>query len=239
MSTDKSTIMGKETSARIQTSILGKAEKKALAWLARRQPRWMTSDTLTYVGVFGTVVYAIGGWLSNANIMYLWLSSFGLVLHWYGDSLDGTLARFRDTQRPVYGFFIDHTLDAVTTCLIFLGTGLSPLLRMDVALACLAGYLSLSVYTYVCTIVKEEFRLTYGKLGPTESRLLLILLNILYMYTPWGEWHVSRNGTRWGAFDILGIIVAIAFFCIYIAQFLKDRTELSRRDPFKPYGRQP
>ena len=93
--------MGKESAERIQTSILSKAEKKALVWLAQRQPEWMTSDTLTYIGVLGTVVYAIGGWLSNTDIRYLWLSSFGLVLHWYGDSLDGTLARFRNTQRPI------------------------------------------------------------------------------------------------------------------------------------------
>ena len=152
--------MGKESAERIQTSLLSKAEKKALVWLAQRQPGWITSDTLTYIGVLGTVIYAIGGWLSNTDIKYLWLSSFGLVLHWYGDSLDGTLARFRNTQRPVYGFFIDHTLDAVTTCLIFLGAGLSPMFRMDVALAALAGYLSLSIFTYVCTIVKEEFFLT-------------------------------------------------------------------------------
>ncbi len=231
--------MGKETSERIQTSILNKAEKKALTWLAQRQPGWMTSDTLTYIGVFGTVVYAIGGWLSNANVQYLWLSSFGLVLHWYGDSLDGTLARFRGTQRPVYGFFIDHTLDAVTTCLIFIGAGLSPLLRMDVALVGLAGYLSLSIYTYVCTIVKGEFCLTYGKLGPTEFRLLLILLNILYMYTPWGGWHIVWNGTEWSAFDILGAVIAIVLFCIYTTQFLKDRAELSRKDPLKPYGKRP
>ena len=175
--------MGKESAERIQTSILSKAEKKALVWLAQRQPEWMTSDTLTYIGVLGTVVYAIGGWLSNTDIRYLWLSSFGLVLHWYGDSLDGTLARFRNTQRPIYGFFIDHTLDALTTCLICLGLGLSPMMRMDVAFLILAGYLCLSIYTYVCTIIINEFRLTYGKLGPTEVRLLLIAVNTLYIYT--------------------------------------------------------
>ena len=195
----------------------------------------MTSDTLTYIGVVGTVIYAIGGWLSNTNIMYLWLASFGLVLHWYGDSLDGTLARFRHTQRPVYGFFIDHTLDAVTTCLIFLGAGLSPMFRMDVAFAALAGYLSLSIYTYVCTIVKDEFRLTYGKLGPTEFRLLLILLNILYMYTPWAAWQVSWNGEEFGLFDVLCAIVAVILFCIYIGQFVKDRAALAKQDPLKPW----
>ena len=191
--------MGKESAERIQTSILSKAEKKALVWLAQRQPEWMTSDTLTYIGVLGTVVYAIGGWLSNTDIRYLWLSSFGLVLHWYGDSLDGTLARFRNTQRPIYGFFIDHTLDAVTTCLIFLGAGLSPMFRMDVALAALAGYLSL--------------------------------------YTSWSEWRINWYGLEWGIFDILGIIITIILFSIYIAQFIKDRAAFAKQDPLKPHNK--
>ena len=100
--------MGKETSTRIQTSILNALEKKALVWLAGKQPRWMTSDVLTYIGVLGAVVCAVGFALANLDIRYLWLSSLGLVINWYGDSLDGTLARVRNTQRPVYGFFIDH-----------------------------------------------------------------------------------------------------------------------------------
>ena len=230
--------MGKESAERIQTSILSKAEKKALVWLAQRQPEWMTSDTLTYIGVLGTVVYAIGGWLSNTDIRYLWLSSFGLVLHWYGDSLDGTLARFRNTQRPIYGFFIDHTLDAVTTCLIFLGAGLSPMFRMDVALAALAGYLSLSIYTYVCTIVKEEFCLTYGKLGPTEFRLLLILFKHTLHGTHHGPNGVSTGMVLNGAFfDILGIIITIILFSIYIAQFIKDRAAFAKQDPLKPHNK--
>lgn len=223
--------MGKETSERIQTSLLNSAEKKVLVWLAARQPGWVTSDTLTWLGVFGTVLYMAGGWLANDNVLWLWLAVFGLVVHWYGDSLDGTLARVRGTQRPVYGFFIDHSLDAVTTCMIFFGAGFSPLLRMDVALAALAGYLCLSIYTYVGTIVKGEFRLTYGKLGPTEFRLLLILLNIVYMYTPWGSWHCEFLGGTWSAFDLLGLVVAVVLFVIFAVQFAADRRLLSRQDP--------
>ena len=99
--------MGKENSKRIQTSILNNAEKKVLVWLAGKQPAWMNSDIMTGIGVFGAVLYMLGGYLSNANLNYLWLASFGLVLHWYGDSLDGTLARVRHEERPVFGFFID------------------------------------------------------------------------------------------------------------------------------------
>ena len=123
------------------------------------------------------MVCALGFILANVNVYYLWLSSLGLVINWYGDSLDGTLARVRNTQRPIYGFFIDHSLDAITICIMCIGAGLSPMFKLDVALVVLAGYLVLSIYTYVCTILKDEFRLTYSSFGPTEFRLVIIIIN--------------------------------------------------------------
>ena len=174
--------MGNEHSERIQTSFLNRVEKVALVWLAERQPRWMTSDMLTYIGVVGALVCAIGFALSHINIYYLWLSSFGLFINWYGDSLDGTLARVRNAQRPKYGFFIDHSLDVVTICLMCVGGGLSPIFRLDIALMVLAAYLGLSVYTYIGTIIKGQFLLTYAGFGPTELRLIIILMNTVYMY---------------------------------------------------------
>lgn len=98
--------MGKETSERIQTSVLNAAEKKVLVWLAQRQPAWVTSDFLTYTGVVGALVCAVGFVLAHIDKNYLWISSLGLVINWYGDSLDGTLARVRNAQRPVYGFLL-------------------------------------------------------------------------------------------------------------------------------------
>lgn len=229
--------MGKETSARIQTSILNKGEKKVLVWLAQRMPRWMTSDTLTYIGVFGAVLCMAGGWLSTLDIRLLWLSSLGLVIHWYGDSLDGTLARVRDTQRPVYGFFIDHTLDAVTTCMILMGTGLSHMLRMDVALFILAAYLCLSIYTYVCTIVKGEFRLTYGHLGPTECRLVLFALNTAFIYVPQLGHQFRIMGERLSVLDIVGLVIATAMFAAYITQLVKDGQAFAILDPLKRHAK--
>ena len=228
--------MGKEKSERIQTSFLNSAEKKALVWLAGRQPKWMTSDILTYIGVFGSVLFAVGCFLANSNVFYLWMASLGLVIHWYGDSMDGTLARVRHTQRPVYGFFIDHTLDVVTTALIFIGVGCSPMFRMDVALFAFSGYLGLSIYTYIGMILKDEFRLTYGKLGPTEFRLLLILMCILYMYTPWSQYTYEIGGMQFGLFDILGGIITAILYLIYLIQFVKDRRYFAEKDPFKPYS---
>ena len=163
--------MGNENAERIQTSILNKLEKKALIWLAERQPEWVTSDHLTYLGVAAAVLYALFCWLANYNLNYFWASSFCLVINWYGDSLDGTLARVRQTQRPKYGFFIDHSLDALTTCLFCIGLGLSPLMQMNIALFIMGGYLCMSIYTYISTIILGQFRLTYASMGPTEMRL--------------------------------------------------------------------
>ena len=227
--------MGKELSARIQTSILNAAEKKALVWLAERQPRWVTSDLLTYVGVLGAVVCAVGCVLSNINVNYLWISSLGLVINWYGDSLDGTLARVRHTQRPLYGFFIDHTLDAITICIMCIGFGLSPAFRLDVTLLVLAGYLVLSIYTYICTILKDEFRLTYSSFGPTEFRLVVIILNTIYMYVPGSSNRYMVWGCDFGVFDLIGLAIAAFLFIIHLCQFAKDRKTLSMRDPLKPY----
>lgn len=225
--------MGKETSQRIQTSLLNAAEKKVLVWLAKRQPQWVTSDMLTFLGVAGAVICAVGFVLGNYNVKWLWLSSFGLLVNWYGDSLDGTLARVRNTQRPVYGFFIDHTLDAVTLCIMCIGAGLSPMLRFDVAMLVLAGYLCLSVYTYIGAILKGEFRLTYSSFGPTEFRLVVILINTLYMYTSWADDRYSFYGYEFCVFDAVGIVIAVLLFVMYLIQFFKDKKELAVKDPLK------
>lgn len=227
--------MGNESSERIQTSILNSAEKKALVWLAERQPAWVTSDFLSYLGVAGALMFAVFCFLANANVQYLWLAAFGLVVNWYGDSLDGTLARVRKTQRPVYGFFIDHSLDALTTCIICAGVGLSPFMRFDIALVILAGYLCMSIYTYLSTIVMSEFRLTYGKLGPTEVRLIIIAVSILYIFNPWKNVHFDFIGQAWTVFDVIGCVVAAILFLIYICSMVSDLRKLAVKDPAKPY----
>lgn len=225
--------MGKETSQRIQTSLLNAAEKRILIWLAQRQPSWVTSDMLTFLGVGGAVICALGFLLSCWNIQWLWLSSLGLVINWYGDSLDGTLARVRNTQRPVYGFFIDHTLDAITICIMCIGAGLSPMLRLDIAMLILAGYLCLSIYTYIGAILKGEFRLTYSSFGPTEFRLIVILINTFYMYMPWSSVNYYFYGIKLGIIDIVGFIIAVLLFVAYSIQFIKDKEILSKQDPLK------
>lgn len=113
----------KEASTRIQTSILNGVEKKALIYLANRQPKWMTSNILTVIGMMGAIIISLGYILSQINLNYLWVSSLGFVINWYGDSLDGTLARVRNRQRPVFGYYLDHTMDIINEFFIFIGLG--------------------------------------------------------------------------------------------------------------------
>lgn len=227
--------MGNEKAERIQTSILNAAEKKALVWLAERQPKWITSDSLTYIGIFGAVLCAAGFVLSSLDLNWLWLSSFGLVVNWYGDSLDGTLARVRHTQRPVYGFFIDHNVDIFTISIMCIGAGLSPFLRLDVALFVLVGYLALSIHTYIGTILKNEFKLTYGKLGPTEFRLIVIIINTLFIYVPSltsGSYVIC--GEAFGIFDFIAMVLALILAVLLLISVFKEKCYFSRLDPLKP-----
>ncbi len=231
--------MGKENSERLQTSILNEMEKKALIYLANRQPSWVTSDFLTYLGVVAAVLFAFFCWIAECNVNYLWVASACLVLNWYGDSLDGTLARVRNTQRPKYGFFIDHSLDALTTCLFCIGLGLSPVIQMDIALFILAGYLCMSIYTYLSTIILGEFRLTYASLGPTEMRLIMMAICILYVYNPWPDTFVKISfiDKPWSVYDCTAAIVAALLFIIYIVSLTKDLKKLAKIDPLKPYNK--
>lgn len=230
-----------KTSNRIQTSILNAAEHKALVWLAARQPRWVTSNTLTWIGILGSVIIAAGYILSNWNINWLWLASFGFVVNWYGDSLDGNLARFRGTQRPIYGYYLDHTVDAFNEVLMFMGIGISALLNIWLAVAGLILYLLLTLNVSMNAHLKKEFKLTYAKMGPTELRLILIIINTLYIFIPAlreHSWDVTIFGYEFelGAFDYAGIFIVAMLALVYVVTILKDLDEYAHIDPPKPWN---
>ena len=226
----------KADAVRIQTSFLNAAEKKILVWLAVRQPKWMTSDILTLIGTAGSLIAAAGYVLSARNISFLWLSSLGFVINWYGDSLDGTLARVRNRQRPVYGYYIDHTVDCISEILIFTGIGLSGLMHFGLAMLILALYLMLTVNVSINAHLKKEFKLTYAKMGPTEFRLIAILVNTLFATVkPLSEF--SRTYELFGrdivfkTFDYAGVAVLVILSVIYLVTIFKDAAEYARRDP--------
>ncbi len=167
---------------RVNDILLGPLERPALQWLAERMPSWVTPDVLTAIGMFGSLMTFAGYWASASAAAFLWLASLGLVLNWFGDSLDGTLARYRKIERPKFGFFIDHTMDAISETLIVFGLGLSPYVTFEVAAVALIGYLLMSVLVYVRTYVTGEFRISYGRFGPTEVRLIIILFNAVLFF---------------------------------------------------------
>ena len=162
---------------RVNDILLGPLERPALKWLAAHLPAWVSPDICTAIGVLGAVIILVSYGLSRNSDYFLWLASLGFVTNWFGDSLDGTLARYRHIERPIYGFFIDHVTDAVSQVMIFLGLGFTHYIRFEVACLTLIAYLLLSVLVYVRTCVVGEFRISYGKLGPTEISVLAILLN--------------------------------------------------------------
>ena len=227
---------------RIQTSILNAYEKIVLVWLAERMPARMTSDQLTFIGFVGAVIVATGYALSNLNLNWLWLASFGFVVNWFGDSLDGSLARVRNTQRKTYGFFIDHNVDVINECLMFVGVGLSPLVNMTFMMGVLVAYLVLSVYVYIDCYLKGEHRLTYGGLGPTEFRILAIVVNTLFMYIPVLtriKHHIVlfHNEFEFGIMDGIAVVVAFILFFFYLVSFIKDIRYFKRIDPPKPFDK--
>ncbi len=137
------------------------------------------------MGFFGAIVVSIGYVLSNFDPLWLWLSVVGYCLNWFGDSLDGSIARYRKIERPNYGYFIDHSLDALANGLLIIGMGLSPYARMDTALMGLCGYLLLSIHTFISAKIFGVMNLTYLGGGPTEMGLMLIALTIcMYIFGP-------------------------------------------------------
>ncbi len=170
-------MMEKKQATRIQTSVLNTLEHKVLMWLAARQPKWVTSDMLTVVGTLGAFLIGLGYALTSRSVNWLWLSTLGLLINWYGDSLDGTLARFRHKQRPVYGYYLDHTMDVVNESMMFFGAGMAPFFDMRLTLSAFVLYLLMTLNVSMNAHLRNEFKLSYLKLGPTEFRLVAAIAN--------------------------------------------------------------
>lgn len=164
---------------RVNDSVLGAWERPALQWLARRLSPNIVPDHLTALGVCGALLTALGYVMSGRSLAWLWLASFGLIVNWLGDSLDGTLARLRHIERPRYGFFIDHTSDLFCQSLTFITLGLSPLAHFGMACLGLITFLMAFVYTLITAHTRATMRITYCYFGPTEIRALLLLGNMI------------------------------------------------------------
>jgi len=213
---------------RVINTVLGRLEKQALLWLAARMPAWVVPDTLTFIGLLASVIILVGYGLTYFNISFLWLASFGFIVQWFGDSLDGTLARYRKIERPRYGFFVDHIIDSVSEVLVFIGIGLSPFVRFDLALLALIAYLLLSIYVYLVTYVNGIFRISYAYLGPTEMRLLAIIVNTVIFFT--GNTTLNLFGFTGTFFDIVAVVFIVAAAIIFAVNTIHTAMALSVED---------
>jgi len=187
---------------RKQLSMLAAAEKKVLVWLARRMPAWVNSDHLTLLGFIAMFVAGLSYWAASVDRRALIAVIVALAVNWFGDSLDGTLARVRNRLRPRYGFYVDHITDAIGTFFLMGGLALSSYMSAYIALGLLIAYLLLSIEVYLTTYTIGAFHLSFWSFGPTELRLLLCIGNIALFYRPM----VTLFGRRILLFDVGGSI---------------------------------
>lgn len=214
---------------RVSRFTLQRFERWALPRLARALPEWVVPDHLTVLGLFASTCIAACYVLSNRHPAWLWGASLFLVVQWYGDSLDGTLARVRGIERPRYGFYLDHLTDAYSTVAIGLGLGLSPYMLLSVGLANVIGYLVLSINVYLETHVYGEFRFGFGRLGPTEARVILIALNTLALVI--GPLPFRLLGAPATAFDLGGLLTVAAMLALLSGRVYANLRRLAALEP--------
>jgi len=217
-----------EAHRRTNDILLGPFERPALKWFAGRMPAWMTPDILTAIGFLGALIIFSGYWLTSYNRNFLWLASLGFVVNWFGDSMDGTLARFRSIQRPRYGFLLDHTVDTFSEVIVFIGLGLSPFIQFNIAMLALTGYLLMSVLVFVRTCVDNEFKISFGRLGPTEVRVIAVLSNTIGFFT--ARSRIVLPIGIYSVFDIIGIIISVLLFGFFIGSTILQARELASVD---------
>lgn len=215
-----------QDAARAQMSLLAPLEKRVLVWLAHHTPSWINSDHLTALGMLAMIGAGLCYWYSSQHKSGLLGVIVMLIINWYGDSLDGTLARVRNRQRPRYGFYVDHVVDALgTTCLLG-GLALSGHMNDRLALGVLIAYFLLSIEVYLATYTIGKFHLSFWKFSPTELRILLSI-GALAAYLDPG---VVPGGGSYRAFDIGGIIALIAMAFVLFTSIAKHTAHLYREE---------
>ncbi|HWY70532.1 MAG TPA: CDP-alcohol phosphatidyltransferase family protein [Terriglobales bacterium] len=202
---------------RIQQSFITKAEKKALRWLAERMPASINSDHLTVLGAAGMFLAGASYALTRFNRYGLLLACFFLAVNWFGDSLDGTLARYRHRQRPRYGFYVDHVIDCFSVTALLAGMGASGHMNPLIAVWMLVAYLLLSAEIFLATYALARFEMSYFYFGPTELRILLCLGNVYVFFYP----GVHPFGLSLSLWDFGAVLGSIGMTTIAILSFIR------------------
>ena len=212
---------------RVNEALTADVERRVLLWMAERAPRWVSSDQLTVLGLSAQIGAGIFYVLSRYNRYALVVVIVCVVLNWLGDSLDGTLARVRQQQRPRYGFYVDHMVDVFGTLALMGGMACSGFVHWQVAIAMLVGFLVLSSESYLATYTMSRFEMSQGWFGPTELRLLLIVGNLALLRSPYS----MLFGHRLLLFDVGGGIAAVGMFVMAVVLTVRHTAQLYREEP--------
>ena len=198
--------------SRVNTSWVIPLERPLVGWLAAKLPIGVTPDHMTLTGFVGALICGVAYGASWLSPSLLWLASAGLIVNWFGDSLDGTLARFRKIERPRYGFFIDNTTDFLSLLCIFFGLGISPYMRFGTACLGLVAYYMASFFNLIRSMDTQVIQIGYYGIGPTEIRLGLICYNFFLLTI--GDWPVK---TPVGLLSLMDGFVIIAFVAVLVS----------------------
>ena len=211
---------------RQQMGLLARAESRVLLWLARHTPAWINSDHLTLLGFLSMIGAGVCYSLSGKDKLFLLVVSICIVLNWLGDSLDGTLARYRNKLRPRYGFYVDHIVDTFGTFFLLGGMALSGYMSERVTLFLLIAYFMVSINVYLAAYCLGTFKISFGAFSPTELRALLIVGNFFLFYRP----KVHVLGQLYLLFDVGGVIGIFGMILILIVTTLANTTRLYRME---------
>jgi len=209
---------------RVHGSLLAAAEKRALVWMAERMPAWVNSDHLTVIGFAAQIATGVCYVLAARDRRMLLTAIACLAVNWFGDSLDGTLARVRQRQRPRYGFYVDHMIDSIGAVAMMGGLALSGYMNPVIAIGLLIAFLLLSIQSYLATYTLGEFHLSLWHFGPTELRILLVVGNLAMFRWPW-----VIHG-RYRLFDVGGAIGLAVMLLMLVAVSRKNTVRLYREE---------
>lgn len=213
---------------RVIQTLTGPWEERVLPRMARALPPWVNSDRLTVLGIFAGFVIFAGFMLLRSSRWWIMLSNAGFVLHWWADSLDGTLARVRHRERERFGYFVDHVCDAFTVALISVGLALSPLVHLGVGLSVAMGYLLMNVYAHIEAYVDHVFKISYGRLGPTEMRIVYMAITTVGAF--WNPVLVKAFGYGFTVADVLAFAAGAGLMTVFIVLSIRTAIRLDRQD---------
>jgi phosphatidylglycerophosphate synthase len=216
-----------QEAARAQVSLLAPLEKRTLLWLAHRMPASINSDHLTALGLISLLGAGLCYWYARYNKLGLVLVCGCLVLNWFGDSLDGTLARVRNRQRPRYGFYLDHVVDMFGTFFLLGGLSLSGYMTPAVAFGCLLAYFMLNIEVYLATYTIGTFHISFGVFSPTELRVLLAIGNLVLLWRP----EARLFGYSAPLFDVGCVIGIIGMAAMLLRSVIRHTVHLYRAEP--------